>query len=591
MSQQEPTERFFEGLGVSPGIGIGVAHVRESGVIAVPEYRIPSTRVADEQRRLKDAVVRARRQISRLRTKARSKAKALPGVAADELGYLLDAYFHMLKDSRLVRGVLGRIADDRVNAEAAVHAEVAALAEGFQAMNDPYLAARLDDIREVGNRLIRHLTRHVARSFAAIPKGSVLVTEELTPADMAQIDPERVTAVATMVGGAQSHTAIMARALGLPAVLGVPGLVAAVRPADRILVDGDLGQIVLNPSPDSVAAFKRRRGERLRERRRLNRLAKQPALTRDGVDITLQANVELPMEMDHVIQLGASGIGLLRSEFMFLHRETLPGEEEQYEALRGIVERVAGQTVTVRTLDLGGEKTGVAVPGDFDDSLASPLGMRGVRLSLARTDILDTQFRAILRACAHGRVRVLLPMVTTAEEVRRAREMLARAARRLRRRGFEVPAMLPPIGAMIEIPGAALSADALAQVADFFAIGSNDLTMFTLAIDRTDEQMAYLYDPLHPAVLRLIQFSVAAARRARIPVSVCGEMAGDPRYTALLLGLGFREPSMTARHIPRVKRRIRALNLASADRRARAIMDEVDPTRIHALLNDFNAAL
>jgi len=490
-----------------------------------------------------------------------------------------------------VRGAHKRIANERVNAEAAIQSQVADLAVGFQRMNDPYLAARAGDVQEVGNRLLRHLMRTPVKPFSTAPKGSIVVTEELTPADTAQINPDRIAGIATAVGGRQSHTAIMARAIGIPAVLGAPGLMGAVRPGDKILVDGELGQIVVNPSSERLAAFKSRRVERLRRQRRLDRLTKRPAITRDGARITLQANVELPMEMNMVNQTGAAGIGLLRSEYMFMNRKAIPGEDEQYEALRDIIERTEGHAVTIRTLDLGGDKGAAALTGELKDSAESPLGIRGIRLSLARTDMFETQCRAILRAGAHGRARILLPMVTTVAEIRQAREVLARAARRLHRRGADIPAALPPVGVMIEVPGAALSADALARASDFFAIGSNDLTMFTLAIDRADEQVAHLYDPLHPAVLRLIQFSAAAALRARIPVSICGEIAGDPRFTALLLGLGFRELSMTPHNIPRVKERIRQLDLVAADRRARIIMDQVDPARIKGLLDEFNREL
>lgn len=591
MSNRQREERVFEGLGVSPGIGIGVALVREGGQVDVPEYRIPPSKVKSEQKRLADAISAARRQIGRLRTKARAKAKDLTGITADEVGDILDAYFHMLKGSRLVRGAHDRIDKQRINAEAAVQSQIADLVEGFQAMKDPYLVARVDDLREVGNRLLRHLMRTPVKPFSTAPKGSIIVTEELTPADTAQINPDRIAGIAAAVGGRQSHTAIMARAIGVPAVLGATGVMGAVRAGDRILVDGELGQIVVNPSSERVAAFRNRRGERLRRQRRLDRLTKQPAVTRDGAHITLQANVELPLEMDVVNQTGATGIGLLRSEFMFMNRATVPSEDEQYAALRDIIERTEGHAVTIRTLDVGGEKGVASLAGEFKDSADSPLGIRGIRLSLARTDLFETQCRAILRAGAHGRVRVLLPMVTTVTEIRQAREVLARAARRLHRRGADIPAALPALGVMIEVPGAALSADALARASDFFAIGSNDLTMFTLAIDRADEQVAHLYDPLHPAVLRLIQFSAAAALRARIPVSICGEIAGDPRFTALLLGLGFRELSMSAHNIPRVKERIRQLDLVAADRRARLIMDQVDPARIKTLLDDFNRAL
>lgn len=591
MAQQFANERVVEGLGVSPGIGIGTAYVCETGALRIPEYRIRPADIDAERRRLREAVLRARRQLGRLRTKTSTRVKAHAELASEDVLYLLDAYLMMLKDSRLLRGAYARIESERINAEAAVHSEVTAICESFRAMQDAYLSARVEDVREVGNRLIGQLTKESGKPLYSIPRGSIIVAEELTPADTAQLDPEQVVGIAAQAGGPQGHTAILARALGLPAVLGAAGLLAAVRTGDRILLDGDLGQVIVHPSPTSLQEYHRRRGERQQEERALQRLAGQPAISKDGVPIRLQANVELPMEMDHVIEAGAAGIGLLRTEFMFMNRLAAPNEEEQYLALRALVERAGGQSVTIRTLDLGGDKGLMPFVGQFGDSATSPLGIRGIRLSLARAELLETQFRAILRAGAHGPVRILLPMVTAVSEIRAARDILARAARRLLRRGVDIPTALPPLGTMIEVPGAALTADALALVSDFFAIGSNDLTMYTLAIDRGDERVAHLYNPLHPGVLRMIQFAAAAALRARIPVCACGEIAGDPRFTPLLLGLGFRELSMAASNIPRVKRRIIELDMLAAQRRTQLIMDETDPVRIEVLLDDFNTAI
>jgi phosphotransferase system enzyme I (PtsI) len=589
MVQKATLERVVEGFGVAPGICMGTAHVIDSGQVRIAEYRVPPADVGAEQDRLHSAVLRSRRQLARLRRRLQERSRALPAGAAQDLGYLLEAYLEMLRDSRLVRGAHDRIAGELVNAEFAVQSEILAICNAFKAMHDPYLAARVEDIRDVGNRLLKQLTAHAASPLASVPRGSILVADEVTPADTAQIDPDIVAGIAAQSGGPQGHTAIMARALGLPAVLGASGLLDKIKTGDRILIDGDLGQVIIDPSPATVLMFERRQGEQRREEWELRRLKHQPAITRDGVPIALLANVELPIEMDSVIAVGAAGIGLFRTEFLFLNRGAPPSEDEQYAFLRDLVERAGGNPVTVRTLDLGGDKGAEAFVEQFGDSVASPLGLRGIRLSLARTELLDVQFRAILRAAAHGPVRILLPMVTSIAEMRTARDVLARAARKLLRRGEAIPPALPPIGTMIEVPAAALTADALAHVSDFFAVGSNDLTMYTLAIDRGDERVAHLYNTLHPAVLRMIQFAAAAARRARIPFSVCGEIAGDPRYTALLLGLGFRELSMAPPSIPKVKRRILEIDLAAAERRARMIMEETDALRIQILLDEFNA--
>jgi phosphotransferase system enzyme I (PtsI) len=286
---------------------------------------------------------------------------------------------------------------------------------------------------------------------------------------------------------------------------------------------------------------------------------------------------------------GAEGVGLLRTEFLFMNREDVPDEEEQYQSLRQIVETMEGQPVTIRTLDVGGEKLAPSLRDHLGESANPALGLRAIRLSLKRRDLLDDQLAAALRAGVHGPVRILLPMISSVTEVKQVREALLQVARRLKRRGQKLPDPLPPLGVMIEVPGAALAADALTQVAEFFAIGSNDLTMYTLAIDRGEEQVAHLYNPLHPAVLRLVQFATEAALRARIPVSVCGEIAGDPKFAPLLLGLGIQDLSMAANSLPRVKQRIRTLDYLAATRFARQVMDQWDSVRIAMLLDDFNA--
>jgi len=579
------SEHQLKGLGVSEGIAIGIAHVRESGIVDTPEYSLKKREVVTEQERLSHAVSLAQRQVRRLQT----RAKGMPGAASEELGFLLEAYLHMLQDSRLIRGADRRIVEERINAEAAVSREIAEIAETFVAMNDTYIAARLDDIREVGNRILLNLGKHPARPLTQLPKGSVIIAESLSPADMAQLDPAHIAGAATVLGGSEGHTAIMARALRLPVVLGAAELMVGLHSGDKVIIDGGAGRIIVNPTPETLTRYTRRKSEHNKTISRLAALKSRPAVSRDGTGFSLQANVELPIEMDMVKQMGAEKVGLLRSEFMFMNRTALPTEDEQYEILSSIVIAMNGKTVTIRSLDIGADKDAETVTGEMDDSVTTALGLRGIRLSLAYPELLETQFKAMLRAAAHGDIRILLPMVSTVSEVRKAREILKSAAAKLKRRKIKIPDPLPPLGSMIEVPGAALAADALAQASDFLAIGSNDLTMYTLAVDRANERVANLFDPLHPAVLRLIQFTAGAALRARIPISICGEMAGDPRYTALLIGLGLRELSMTPASIPKVKQRIRQMDAVAAATRANLIMDQTDSGRIMTLLDDFNA--
>ncbi len=578
-------EIVLEGMGVSRGIAIGTAYRHDSDHVAVQEFCILPHQIESEKQRFSKAAEEAGQQVASLQEKART----LDGSAAEELGYLLDAYQQMLGGSRLIRGVHRRIEVEKVNAEAAVQHEIEHIARGFEAMGDSYLAARVADIRDLGRRLIRTLTGKTYRPFQSLPKNAVILAEELTPADTALLDPRHVAGLATQLGGAESHTAIMARSLGLPAVLGLPAGLGGAQSGDWVVVDGAKGRVIVNPSAESLAHYRQARAKFLRERRSLSRLRDLPAQTRDGLRLTLQANIELPSEMDSVLAAGAEGIGLFRSEFLYMNRDDLPGEDEQYALLRQVVEALDGRPMTIRTLDVGGDKLAQSlgmIPGPNP-----ALGLRAVRLSLARPELLQTQMSAILRAAVHGPVRILLPMVATIDEVVAARDARDAAASALKAAGHALPDPLPPLGVMIEIPGAALAADSLARHADFFSIGTNDLTQYTLAIDRADESVAHLYNPLHPAVLRLIQFAAEAANRARIPVGVCGEIAGDPRYAGLLLGLGIHDLSMSATNIPMVKKRLRGLDHAQARNFAAQVMNQNDPARISALLEDFNRSV
>ncbi len=580
-------QRIFDGLGVSPGIAIGTTHLRESGEIQVLEYQVPAKEIAKELERFRGAVARSQRQVGRLI----AKAERVHGTAAEELGYLLEAHLQMLKSASLIGGIEGRIESNRCNAESAVMAEIGAIAKNFADMDDAYLRTRAQEVREIGLRIVRSLTKTSYSGFDHLAPDSVIIAEEITPADTALMDPRQVCGFATVLGGAEGHTAIMARSLGLPAVLGVADLISGVTSGETMIIDGSNGRIIANPTDKCLADYRRRRQALEREARSLTRLRTVPAITRDGVRVTLQANLELPRELGQAVAAGAEGIGLLRTEFLYMNRDDLPDEEEQYGALCEILAGMAGRPVTVRTLDIGGEKLTSSLGSHLIEGPNPALGLRAIRLSLKEPKLLETQLAAMLRAGAHGPLRILLPMISNVSEVHEVRKALMRVVHRLKRRGVKIADPLPPLGVMIEVPGAALAADSLANVSDFFSIGSNDLTMYTLAIDRSEEQVAHLYNPLHPAVLRLIQFSIEAALRARIPISVCGEIAGDPRFSPLILGLGVRDLSMVSNALPRVKSRVLNLDMQAATQRAHVIMDQFDSGRITALLDDFNEAM
>jgi phosphoenolpyruvate-protein phosphotransferase len=588
-------ERRFHGIAVSAGVAIGPVFGTTEPEAVVTRQKIQASDIGAEGARLEAAIVQSRKQLSKLR----AKLAVLPEESQSEIAPLIDAYIRMLGPSRLVRGVRARIEETLLSAESAVTTESQAIIDAIMAQAEPGLSAEdvaglrrgADEIGEIARRLVRNLTRSPFRSFAGLPEGSILVAEELRPADAALLDPSRLAGVVTEEGGADGHTAVMLRALGVPAVLGAVGLVHAMRPGDIAVVDGQAGTVTLNPSPLTLSAARKSVTAFARERGRYARLRRLPAITLDGEPVELQANLELPIELPLIVQSGAVGIGLLRTEFLFMNRETIPDEGTQTESYRTIVDAMHGDPVTIRVLDWGGEKeiealtlAGV-VPEIADTNPA--LGLRGIRLLLRRPELLETQFAAILRSAMAGPVRVLLPMVTTVGEVRAAREIYERVARRLRRRGERIPEKLPPLGIMIETPGAALSADALALEADFFSIGTNDLTAYTLAVDRSEADVAELYDSTHPAVLRLVQFATEAALRMRMPVSICGELAAAPKLTPLLLGLGVRSLSMNASAVPKVKQVIRSVAIDACVRFARRVMEQSDPEQIRAMVDGF----
>ena len=594
-------ERRFAGLGIYPGVAIGPVAFAVEAPAPVAARTVRAGDTGAEVARLDEAVQRSLRQLEKLK----ARLAFLSEDSQAEITPLLDAYRQMLGPSRLLRGVTRRIMEDALNAEAAVTAESEALAQKLAprppkagapaADGDDRSAAlrRAEEVREIGRRLVRNLTRAPFRSFAQIPAGAVLVTEQLRPADAALIDPARIAAVVMDDGGTADHTAIMLRALGIPAVLGVAGFAAQAKTGARLVVDGAAGTVTQDPSETTLAAAHRAVVSYARERQRLARLRRLPARLSGGEAVELQANLELPAELPLIAQAGAAGIGLLRTEFLFISAERLPDETVQEEAYLGVVEAMGGDCCTIRLLDWGGEKQSEAlsaagfVTGGAD--LNPALGLRGLRLLLLHPDVLETQLAAILRVSAAGPVRILLPMVTTVAELRATREIYDRVARRLRRKGVRLPERLPPLGVMIETPAAALGAETLALDAEFLAIGTNDLTMYTLAVDRSSSDVSTLYDPLHPAVLHLIGQATDAALRARRPVSLCGEIAGNPVVVPLLMGMGLRSFSMNASAIPRVKQVVRKASLDECRRLARRVLEESDPQQVATLLSDFAA--
>jgi len=584
-SRVQPLEQRFHGQAVGPGVGIGPVHEAVEPELVVTHKRIAAAEVPAEIKRLDEAVSRSRHQLGKLK----ARLTGLPEHSQTELEPLIDAYLHMLGPSRLMSGIKRRIKDGLGNAEAAVSDEAEAQAGAILGLTGSDHAGRqrrADEVREIARRLLRNLAQQPFRNFRDVAPGSVLAAQELRPSDAALIRPNQFAGIITADGGADSHTAVMLRALGLPAVLGAAGVLAAARPGTPAIIDGDTGEIILNPSPASLDAARSKIADITRTRRRLARLQRLPAETRDHVTVELQANLELPFELPLIAQSGAHGIGLLRSEFMFMNREKLPDEDTQTQIYTEIVTAMEGEPVTIRLLDWGSDKDIEALnaylPGAAEPNPA--LGLRGIRLLLHHPALLETQLAAILRAGAAGPVRIMLPMVSLCAELRETRATLDRVWRRLKHRGVPMAAQKPPLGVMIETPAAALCAPQLAAEAAFFSIGTNDLTMYTMASDRGLPAGGKLYDPLEPAVLRLLHMTAQAASDARIPVALCGELAARERVTPLLLGLGLRQLSMHGAAVPRVKKAIRALHFTECTAIAAAALAAPDAAAVREML-------
>ncbi len=578
-------ESRFTGHPIAPGIGIGPIYEAVEPALSVQHKRISASDIAAENARLEDAVALSRKQLTKLKTRLAN----LPEQSQTEISPLIDAYLHMLGQSRLMRGVRSRISDGLVAAETAVMEEAEVQAEAILALTGSDHAGRVrraDEVREISRRVVRNLIRLPFRSFADVGPGSILAAESLRPSDAALIQPTHFAGVVTAEGGADGHTAVMLRALGLPAILGATGVLEAAKPGTLAIIDGETGEIILNPTARSLAEARARLADRTRMQRSLARLQRLPSETTDRVPINLQANLELPFELPMIAESGAHGIGLMRSEFIFMNREELPDEDTQTEIYRAIIEAMDGDPVTIRVLDWGSDKEVEALSSYTPDTAeANPaLGLRGIRLLLRNPELLETQLAAILRASVAGPVRIMLPMVGFKSEIIAAWEIYDRVWRRLKRRHTRLAAVRPPLGIMIETPAAALAARHLAKHAEFFAIGTNDLTMYTLAADRSLPVGSKLYDPLEPTILRLILETGAAGAAANIPVSVCGELASRPEAAPLLIGLGIRQLSMHGNAIPRVKRAIRHVSLKQCTEIAMAALEAADADEVRQII-------
>ena len=567
------------GLPVSRGVAIGRAVLVASSRVDVAHYFVDAANTPDD-------VLRLRHARDTVVTELTTLKRDLPADAPSELAALLDVHLMLLHDPMLVEATRHWIETRHYNAEWAVTAQTDVLARQFDEMEDEYLRERKADIEQVAERILRALAKEEAllpqvahaRDFGGADP-LVLVANDIAPADMLQFKGSVFIGFVTDVGGRTSHTAIVARSMDIPAVVGAREASRLVRQDDWLIIDGDSGVVVVNPTPIVLEEYRFRQRQSELERAKLHRLRHMPSVTLDGQSVELLANIELPGDAVNALEAGAVGVGLFRSEFLFMNRNgDLPDEDEQFEAYRAAVEAMSGLPVTIRTVDIGADK-----PLDrmavhelrHEHSLNPALGLRAIRWSLSEPTMFHQQLRAILRASAHGKVRILIPMVAQRGEILATLDALSRAKQQLRDSGVVFNEV--EIGAMIEVPAAALTMPLLLQHFDFVSIGTNDLIQYTLAIDRADEAVAYLYDPWHPAVLRLIADVISAANAAGKPVSICGEMAGDIVFTELLLGMGLRSLSMHPSHISSVKQRILRADTARLRRVAQVALSSDDP--------------
>ncbi len=557
------SEKIFNGIGASPGIVIGRAYLLDRRKVVVAEQqRVSDSTTKDEVARFKRAIESARVQLDDVRkrvTKDLGKAHR----------HILDTHIMLLEDKMLVEGTIKRIREEKLKAEAGLTETVAAIGLKFDAMEDEYLRERKHDVEQVAERVLRNLVGRKQESLVDIREEAIIIAHDLAPSDTLLMRKEKVLGFATDVGSRTSHTAIVARSLGIPAAAGLENITASVRTGDVVILDGNHGTVIVDPDEETFLDYLRRQQRYKYFEQELDKLRDLPAETPDGHRIHLQGNIELPEEVATVAKHGGMGIGLYRTEFLFLNRQHLPTEEQHYVAYRDVVERSAPHEVVIRTLDVGGDKVGLTGHGEQEPNPA--LGLRAIRFCLQNRDIFRTQLRGIFRASAHGKIKILYPMISGLTELQEIKRVMEEVKAELRAEGVPFDERIE-IGVMIEIPSAAMTADLLAKEADFFSVGTNDLIQYTLAIDRTNEHVAFMYEPLEPAVLRLLQRVSHAAHEGRIGLAMCGEMAGDPLYAAILMGLGFQYLSMNVAAIPWVKKVVRSVRMQDAVELADLVM-------------------
>jgi len=573
---------MMNGLGVSKGIAIGGVHVLHRNSLEVYERIIEQSQIKSEIQRFNSAIKRASQQLKKIQS-------SIPAGAPKDIASFIESHLLMLDDAMLSSAPIDIIKENRCNAEWALQLQRDKLIAVFELMEDEYLKTRQDDIDHVINLIQKMLydQKYEVEKEIQTLRGSIVVADDLTPADTVVLQHQSIAGFITELGGPLSHTAIIARSLGIPAIVGVQDARQLLKNNEQIIIDGAEGMILAGVDEKTIREYKHKRKVQKDERRKLQTLRDVDAKTRDGISINLQANIELTEDTKTLKPSGAMGVGLYRTEFLYIDRDEPASEKEQFSAYKKVIRALKGLPVTIRTLDLGAEK-------EFDPKYKGPmvqnpaLGLRGLRRSLKDTELFKCQLRAILRASVYGPVRIMFPMITSEDELFSSYRILDQAKQELLDEGTDFDPDIP-IGIMIEVPAAALLAQRFAKQCDFLSIGTNDLIQYSLAIDRIDESVNYLYDPLHPAVLKLIHLTLKAGEKANIPVAMCGEMAGDPRYTRLLLGMGLKNFSAHPATLLEIKSIINTCRIDKLEKPIKKILSvTTSPAQIHILVDELN---